>query len=155
MFRLGTSLIPNKGNQTQNIPAKTSVRDNKVNSAACKNFDFKQYNINPEQTKNPCKEDRDEFLNEINILSPLKIRTIIATRVQKRPPIATVVNFGVFFRHLRVTVYPANPSEDNSPFIKPNNVPPFLLSNDINIIPIAAIEIENNVGFDIFSFKKM
>ena len=30
----GTSLIPNKGNHTQNIPPITSVKDNKVNSAA-------------------------------------------------------------------------------------------------------------------------
>ena len=30
----GTSLIPNKGSHTQNIPPITSVKDNKVNSAA-------------------------------------------------------------------------------------------------------------------------
>jgi hypothetical protein len=30
----GTSLIPNTGSQTQKIPPITSVRDNKVNSAA-------------------------------------------------------------------------------------------------------------------------
>ena len=30
----GTSLIPNKGSHTQNIPPMTSVRDNNVNSAA-------------------------------------------------------------------------------------------------------------------------
>ena len=30
----GTSLIPNNGNQTQKIPPITSVKDNKVNSAA-------------------------------------------------------------------------------------------------------------------------
>ena len=31
---VGISLMPNNGNQTQNIPPMTSVRDNKVNSAA-------------------------------------------------------------------------------------------------------------------------
>ena len=73
MFTLGTSLIPNKGNQTQNIPAKTSVRDNKVNSAAGKNFDFKEYNINPEQTKKPCKghDGPDELQSGFSIGGPV------------------------------------------------------------------------------------
>ena len=31
---VGTSLIPKIGNQTQKIPPKTSVKDNKVRSAA-------------------------------------------------------------------------------------------------------------------------
>ena len=35
----GTSLIPKIGNQTQKIPPKTSVKDNKVRSAAGKCFD--------------------------------------------------------------------------------------------------------------------
>ena len=33
---VGTSFIPINGNQTQNIPPKTSVKDNKVRSAAGK-----------------------------------------------------------------------------------------------------------------------
>ena len=33
---VGTSLIPKIGNQTQKIPPKTSVKDNKVRSAAGK-----------------------------------------------------------------------------------------------------------------------
>ena len=35
----GTSLIPKMGNHTQKIPPKTSVKDNKVKSAAGKCFE--------------------------------------------------------------------------------------------------------------------
>ena len=41
----GTSLIPNRGSQTQKIPPKISVRDNKVKSAAGKYLDFDEYKI--------------------------------------------------------------------------------------------------------------
>ena len=54
---LGTSLIPNKGSQTQKIPPKISVRDNKVKSAAGRYFDFDEYKISAEQTINPCSEE--------------------------------------------------------------------------------------------------
>ena len=53
---VGTSLIPNKGNQTQNIPPITSVKDNKVNSAAGITLDPIEYNIKPRQTRVPCNE---------------------------------------------------------------------------------------------------
>ena len=43
----GISLIPNKGNQTQKIPPITSVKDNKVNSAAGIALDPIEYNIKP------------------------------------------------------------------------------------------------------------
>ena len=36
VFAVGTSFIPKIGNQTQKIPPKTSVNDNKVRSAAGK-----------------------------------------------------------------------------------------------------------------------
>ena len=36
---VGTSLMPKIGNQTQKMPPKTSVKDNKVRSAAGKCFD--------------------------------------------------------------------------------------------------------------------
>ena len=49
----GTSLIPNKGNHTQKIPPITSVKDNKVNSAAGIALDPIEYKINPRQTKVP------------------------------------------------------------------------------------------------------
>ena len=53
---VGISLIPNKGSHTQNIPPMTSVKDNKVNSAAGIALDPIEYKINPKQTKVPCKE---------------------------------------------------------------------------------------------------
>ena len=58
MFVDGTSLIPNNGNQTQKIPPTTSVKDNKVNSAAGIALDPIEYKINPKQTKVPCKENK-------------------------------------------------------------------------------------------------
>ena len=49
----GTSLIPNNGNHTQKIPPITSVRDNKVSSAAGITLDPIEYKIKPKQTKVP------------------------------------------------------------------------------------------------------
>ena len=39
VLTVGTSLIPKTGSQTQKIPPKTSVKDNRVRSAAGKCFD--------------------------------------------------------------------------------------------------------------------
>ena len=155
VFTVGTSFIPNNGNQTQKIPPNTSVSERRVKSVAGRYLDFIENNINPVQTRNPCKADREEFLTEIKILLSLNIRTKIATAAQKIPAIATVVNFGVFFLHLSETVNPAKPKEDNRPLIKPNKEPSPLLSKDINIIPPAATIIAINVVFEIFSFKKI
>ena len=73
----------------------------------------------------------------------------------KIPPVDIVVSFGIFFFHLRETVKPAKPNEDNRPLIKPNKVPLCLLSNDINIIPAAAIIKAIKVVLEIFSLKNM
>ena len=54
----GTSLIPNIGNHTQKIPPTTSVKDNKVNSAADIALDPIEYKIKPKQTNVPCKENK-------------------------------------------------------------------------------------------------
>ena len=54
----GTSLIPNIGNHTQKIPPTTSVKDNKVNSAAGMALDPIEYKIKPKQTNVPCKENK-------------------------------------------------------------------------------------------------
>ena len=54
----GTSLMPNIGNQTQKIPPTTSVKDNKVNSAAGIALDPIEYKINPKQTNVPCRENK-------------------------------------------------------------------------------------------------
>ncbi len=55
----GTSFIPNKGSQTQKIPPITSVKDNKVNSAAGIALDPIEYSIKPTQTKVPCNENKE------------------------------------------------------------------------------------------------
>jgi len=57
VFVDGISLIPNNGNQTQKIPPITSVKDNKVNSAAGMAFDPIEYKIKPRQTRVPCNEN--------------------------------------------------------------------------------------------------
>ena len=50
---VGISFIPNKGNHTQKIPPITSVRDNKVSSAAGIALDPIEYKIKPKHTKVP------------------------------------------------------------------------------------------------------
>ena len=154
MFVLGTSLIPNNGNQTQRIPPKTSVSERSVKSAAGKYFDFVEYKISPKQTKNPCKAESEVFFKGIKTLLSLKNKIKIDAEAAKIPAIATVVNFGVFFLHLRETVNPAKPNDESNPLTKPNTVPVSMLSNDINITPAAAIIMAMNVVFEIFSFKK-
>ena len=57
VFVDGTSLIPKMGTHTQKIPPITSVKDNKVNSAAGIAFDPIEYSINPKQTNVPCSEN--------------------------------------------------------------------------------------------------
>ena len=57
VFVDGISLIPNKGNHTQKIPPITSVKDNKVNSAAGIAFEPIEYKIKPRQTNVPCNEN--------------------------------------------------------------------------------------------------
>ena len=59
VFVDGTSLIPKNGNQTQKIPPTTSVKDNKVNSAAGIAFEPIEYKINPRHTRIPCNENND------------------------------------------------------------------------------------------------
>ena len=58
VFADGTSLIPNNGSQTQKIPPTTSVKDNRVNSAAGIALDPIEYKINPQHTHVPCKENK-------------------------------------------------------------------------------------------------
>ena len=55
---VGISLIPNKGSQTQKIPPTTSVKDNKVSSAAGIAFDPIEYKIKPKQTSVTCNENK-------------------------------------------------------------------------------------------------
>tara|TARA_B100000282_G_C31626189_1_gene441692 strand:+ start:699 stop:890 length:192 start_codon:yes stop_codon:yes gene_type:complete len=57
VFVDGISLIPKIGSQTQKIPPITSVKDNKVSSAAGIAFDPIEYKINPKHTNIPCNEN--------------------------------------------------------------------------------------------------
>ena len=59
VFVDGISLIPKSGNQTQKIPPTTSVKDNKVNSAAGMAFEPIEYKIKPRHTRIPCSENND------------------------------------------------------------------------------------------------
>ena len=59
MFVSGISFIPNKGSHTQKIPPITSVKDNKVSSAAGIAFEPIEYKINPKQTRVPCNENKE------------------------------------------------------------------------------------------------
>ena len=154
VFGLGISLIPRKGNHTQNIPPTTSVKDNRVKSATGRYLDFIENIINPIQTKRPCKADKDELLNVIKILLSLKIKTQSDKPPPTKPATATVVNFGVPFFHLKETEKIAKPNADKRPLTKPNSVPILLLSKAMYIIPEAAITIAIRVVLEIFSFKK-
>ena len=128
VFKLGTSLIPKIGSQTQKIPPKTSVRERRVRSAAGKYLALAEYIIRAEQTKKPCNDESEVFLSDTKILISLKYKTKRDISAAKIPPIETVVNFGTFFFHLRETVKHANAEQEIKPLIKPNNVPVSLLS---------------------------
>ena len=124
---VGISLIPKIGNQTQKIPPKTSVRDSKVRSAAGNFLEPIEYKIKPEQTKVPCKAERDEFLNVVKKLSSLKTNIANEIIAQNNPAKAIVVKVGIFLFHLKVTEPTEKPKADIRPTTKPNNVPILLL----------------------------
>ena len=58
VFVDGISFIPKIGNHTQKIPPITSVKDNKVNSAAGIALEPIEYKINPKQTNTQCNENK-------------------------------------------------------------------------------------------------
>ena len=153
VFVDGISLIPNHGIQTQKIPPITSVSDNKVSSAAGICFEAIEYNINPRHTKVPWVANKASFFT-LDIKFKLLVKIItLENKKQNNPAIATVVNLGVSFFHLKLTENTANPIEDIMPNIKPNKEPLTLFSKAIIIIPIVAIKIEIQTLIDIFSFK--
>ena len=150
---VGISLIPNKGNHTQNIPPITSVRDNKVNSAAGIALDPIEYKINPKQTRVPCRENNELLkLDEKNTRSLLKI-IIEAKITQKKPAKAVVVNFGVSLRHLNETENTEKPTDEVIPKTNPINDVSVLLPIAIIPIPIVAISIDTHTFKEIFSFR--
>ena len=150
---VGISLIPNKGNHTQNIPPITSVKDNKVNSAAGIALDPIEYKINPKQTRVPCRENNELLkLDEKNTRSLLKI-IIEAKITQKKPAKAVVVNFGVSLRHLNDTEKTEKPTDEVIPKTNPINEVSELLPIAIMPIPTEAIIIDIQTFKEIFSFK--
>ena len=150
---VGISLIPNKGNHTQNIPPITSVKDNKVNSAAGIALDPIEYKINPKQTRVPCRENNELLkLDEKNTRSLLKI-IIEAKITQKKPAKAVVVNFGVSLRHLNETEKTEKPTDEVIPKTNPINEVSVLLPIAIIPIPTEAIIIDIQTFKEIFSFK--
>ena len=79
----------------------------------------------------------------------------VAKTKQNSPAIATVVNFGVSFLHLRVTENTEKPTEEVIPKIKPIKEFFSVFPKAIIIIPIVAIKIEIQTFKEIFSFKNI
>ena len=153
VFVVGTSFIPNSGNHTQNIPPITSVKDNKVSSAAGIAFDPIEYKIKPKQTSVPCKENKVPLqLDEKNTKS-FVIIAIDEKITQKNPANATVVNLGVSFLHLNDTEKTEKPIEAVRPNTNPIKDFSLLLPSAIISIPAVAMTIEIQTFKEIFSFK--
>ena len=120
---LGISFIPSQGSQTQNIPPTTSVKDNNVKSAAGIFCDPIEYSIKPKQTKVPCVANNASFFPEDKKFKSLLKIIIDENKQQNIPAIATVVNFGVSFLHLKVTENIEKPKADANPNINPGREP--------------------------------
>ena len=73
--------------------------------------------------------------------------------LQNIPATATVVNFGVSFRHLNDTEKTEKPSAETKPNIKPSIEPNESLPSAIIIMPKEATNIDIQTLIDIFSFK--
>ena len=72
---------------------------------------------------------------------------------QNKPAIATVVNLGVSFLHLKETEKTEKPIAETMPKTKPTKDPLSVLPKAIMIIPMAAIIIAIQTFNEIFSFK--
>ena len=149
----GISFIPKIGIQTQKIPPITSVNESNVSSAAGINFEPIEYSINPKHTIVPCNENKASFLLDERIGWSLIVMIINETTAQNIPAIATVVNFGVSFLHLKLTENTENPKAE----AKPNNRPSIVFfpvaSNAIIDMPRVAITIATQTLKDTSSFK--
>ena len=153
VFVDGTSLMPNNGNQTQKIPPITSVKDNKVNSAAGIALDPIEYKIKPKQTSVPCKENKAPLQLVEKKTKLFDKIIIVANTKQKKPAKATVVNFGVSFLHLKDTEKTEKPIEEVKPNTKPINDFSPVLPRAIIIIPTVASNIDIQTFKEIFSLK--
>ena len=124
VFVDGISLIPSKGTHTQKIPPMTSVKDNKVNSAAGIFLDPIEYKINPMHTNVPCVANNASFFPEDKKLRSFEIIIKEENKKHINPAMATVVNFGVSFLHLSETENIAKPIAEINPNINPK-IDPF------------------------------
>ena len=80
-------------------------------------------------------------------------RQAVENKQQNTPAIATVVNLGVSFFHLKLTENIENPKADASPNIKPAIEFFSVLPTAITTIPIVAIPMDTQTPKEIFSFK--
>ncbi len=147
--------MPSHGSHTQKIPPITSVRDNKVKSVAGIFFDPIEYIIKPIQTKVPWVANKASFLFVDKKFKSLIKINIVENTQQNNPDSATVVNFGVFFFHLKVTEKIEKPNADARPNIRPDNVFFSAFPNAITTIPKVATKIEIHTVIEIFSFKNI
>ena len=149
----GISFIPSQGSQTQKIPPITSVKDSKVKSAAGIFFEPIEYSISPIQTIVPCVANKASFFPDDKKFKSLFINIKVENKKQNKPAIATVVNLGVFFLHLKETENIEKPNDYARPKINPAKVLLPVLLKAIIITPIQAINIAAHTLIDIFSFK--
>ena len=145
--------MPSHGSQTQNIPPITSVNDSKVKSAAGICFDPIEYKIRPVQTSVPCVANNASFLLLDKKFASFNKSMTVENKKQNKPAIATVVNFGVSFLHLKLTEKIENPNADAKPKIKPGREFFSELPKAITTIPNAATNIEIQTVREIFSLK--
>ena len=116
-------------------------------------FDPIEYKIKPRHTNDPWVANNAWFFPVDKKLKSLKIIIAAEKKQQNKPAIATVVNFGVSFLHLKDMEKTEKPTEDAIPKTKPVKVFLPALSNDIINIPIDAIIIETQTFLEIISFK--
>jgi len=153
VFVDGISLMPKIGIHTQKIPPITSVKDKRVSSAAGIVLEPIEYRIKPKQTKVPCNANKLSFLLDEKKFRSYWTKTTEENKQQNKPANATVVNLGVSFLHLNETENTEKPNAEAKPNIKPVNDPKELLSKDMIIMPIDAINIAIQTLIEIFSFK--
>ena len=153
MFVDGVSLMPSQGSQTQNIPPITSVRDNKVKSAAGIFLEPIEYKMRPQQTNVPWVANKASFLLVDKKFASLVKINADENKKQNNPAKATVVNFGVFFLHLNETEKIEKPNADARPKISPIREFFSVFPNAITHMPKAATIIEIHTVKEILSFK--
>ena len=104
-------------------------------------------------TSVPWVANNASFLFEDKKFASLFKSITVENKKQNNPAIATVVNLGVCFLHLRLTEKIEKPSADTNPNIRPIKEFFSVLPTAMIIIPTVAISIDNQTFREIFSFK--